>query len=122
MSEDSTSKKDVTHHIFSNVPGLAEAFTEICVEEVNTRGYQGSSLSKLTWNRLKTDLNARFNVNLDQRALKNRWEHQKKKYDAWRKCIRMSGGGINMEMGTINWSNSKWEEVLKASKLLFHFV
>ncbi|KAF9597427.1 hypothetical protein IFM89_018873 [Coptis chinensis] len=39
------------HHVFTNVPGLAQAFLDLCLEEVTKEGYQGSSLKPISWKR-----------------------------------------------------------------------
>ncbi|KAF9600526.1 hypothetical protein IFM89_009975 [Coptis chinensis] len=103
------------HHVFTNVPGLAQAFLDLCVEEVTKEGYQGSSLKPISWKRVKDILNDKFKLNLEQKAFKNRWDAQKKKYVAWRNCVGKSGGGINFALGSINWPEEVWADVLQAS-------
>ncbi|KAF9600469.1 hypothetical protein IFM89_009384 [Coptis chinensis] len=91
------------HHIFTNVPRLAQAFLDLCLEEVTKEGYQGSSLKPISWKRVRDTLNDKFKLNLEQKAFKNKWDAQKKKYVAWRNCVGKSGGGINFALGSINW-------------------
>ncbi|KAF9596513.1 hypothetical protein IFM89_012244 [Coptis chinensis] len=79
-------------HVFTSVPGLAQAFLDLCLEEVTKEGYQGSSLKPISWKRVRDTLNDKFNLNLEQKAFKNRWDAQKKKYVAWRNCVDKSGG------------------------------
>ncbi|KAF9617228.1 hypothetical protein IFM89_035110 [Coptis chinensis] len=95
------------HHVFTNVLGLAQAFLDLCLEEVTKEGYQGSSLKPIRWKRVRDTLNDKFKLNLEQKAFKNRWDAQKKKYVAWRNCVGKSGGGINFALGSINWPEER---------------
>ncbi|KAF9591297.1 hypothetical protein IFM89_003609 [Coptis chinensis] len=108
------------HHVFTNVPGLAQAFLDLCLEEVTKEGYQGSSLKPISWKCVKDTLNDKFKLNLEQKAFKNRWDAQKKKYVAWRNCVGKSGGGINFALGSINWPEEVWADVLQASAIILH--
>ncbi|KAF9591762.1 hypothetical protein IFM89_007092 [Coptis chinensis] len=95
------------HHVFTNVPGLAQVFLDLCLEEVTKEGYQGSSLKPISWKRVRDTLNDKFKLNLEQKAFKNRWDAQKKKYVAWRNYVGKSGGGINFALGSINWPEER---------------
>ncbi|KAF9604475.1 hypothetical protein IFM89_006757 [Coptis chinensis] len=106
------------HHVFINVPGLAQAFLDLCLEEVTKGGYQGSSLKPISWKRVRDTLNDKFKLNLEQKALKNKWDAQKKKYVAWRNCVGKSGGGINFALGSINWPEKVWDDVFQANAIL----
>ncbi|KAF9611858.1 hypothetical protein IFM89_036502 [Coptis chinensis] len=103
------------HHVFTNVPRLAQAFLDLCLEEVTKEGYQGSSLKPISWKRVRDTLNDKFKLDLEQKAFKNRWDAQKKKHVAWRNCVGKSGGGINFALGSINWPEEVWADVLQAS-------
>ncbi|KAF9606380.1 hypothetical protein IFM89_025069 [Coptis chinensis] len=108
------------HHVFTNVPGLAQAFLDLCLEEVTKEGYQGSSLKPISWKRVRDTLNDKFKLNFEQKAFKNRWDAQKKKYVAWRNCVGKSGRGINFALGSINWPEEVWADVLQASAIILN--
>ncbi|KAF9596158.1 hypothetical protein IFM89_007476 [Coptis chinensis] len=104
------------HHVFTNVPKLAQDFLDLCLEEVMKEGYQGSSLKPISWKRVRDTLNDKFKLNHEQKTFKNRWDAQKKKYVAWRNCVGKSGRGINFALGSINWPEEVWADVLQASR------
>jgi hypothetical protein len=104
------------HHMFSTIPGLGARFLELCQEETSSKGYNNTSLTVGSWATLRAKINEEFGLALDQKSLKNRWDNQRKKYQAWRECIGRSGGGINHLTGDIDWPEEKWEEVTQARK------
>ncbi|KAF5201552.1 hypothetical protein FRX31_008861 [Thalictrum thalictroides] len=104
------------HHVFSTIPGLAKRFIAICQKEVTDWGWQGSSLKTNSWKTLKPMLNVEFGLNFDKKALKNRWDSQRRKYMAWRNVIGRSGGGMNHLTGEIDWPEHKWEERFPEAK------
>ncbi|KAF9602576.1 hypothetical protein IFM89_029875 [Coptis chinensis] len=99
--------------VFSIVPGLTQAFLNVCLEEVSNEGYQGSSLKPNSWKHVKNELNERFVLSIDAKVCKNRWEVLKRKNMSWRNCVRLAGGEFNYALGGCDWTEEVWEDVIE---------
>ncbi|XP_076933969.1 uncharacterized protein LOC143600059 [Bidens hawaiensis] len=71
--------------------GLEKTFLEACIEQITLHGREGSSLKLISWRNVAEKLKAEYNLIVDQRQMKNRYDHIKAKFAAWSKLKNKTG-------------------------------
>ncbi|KAM7491006.1 hypothetical protein LguiA_033927 [Lonicera macranthoides] len=88
-------------------------FIELCLREVTREGYCGTSLKNVSWTRIAEDMKNKYNKDFDQKQLKNQWDYLKRLYSAWRVLETKTGHGYNPEIGTFDWLDHVWDDMIK---------
>ena len=76
-------------------PEQKKILLEACIEEVVISGRKGLSLHKESWAKVGRIVNEKFNLDLNQRQLKNCYDNLKFKYQGWAYLKNKTGNLYN---------------------------
>jgi hypothetical protein len=96
---------------------MEKEFIDLCLESAALHGYAGSSLK--VWSNIIMALNSKYNQNVDQKILKNKWTSLRGGYMQWRELTHKTGHGYNADNGTFNWT--KFGKLSYRQVIRFHF-
>ena len=94
-------------------PEQKQFFLETCIEEVTTSCRKGLSLHKESWARVGKIVNEKFNLNLNQRQLKNCHDNLKFKFTGWLYLKNKTGNLYNPQTNTFTLTDEEWADFKK---------
>ena len=93
--------------------GVEKTFLETCLHEYTMDGGQSSTLKALSWRNVAEKLKSIHNFIVDQKQMKNHYDHLKAKFGAWSKLKNKTGNVYNPVTNTFNLSEEEWELEIK---------
>ncbi|KAI3708333.1 hypothetical protein L2E82_37500 [Cichorium intybus] len=96
--------------------GIDKTFLEACLHEVTVNGREGSSLKASSWRIVGEIIKKEYNIDADQKQMKNRYDYIKGKFGAWLKLKNKTGNVYNPITNTFNLSEEEWQLEMKSNK------
>ncbi|GJS72659.1 Myb/SANT-like domain, harbinger transposase-derived nuclease domain protein [Tanacetum coccineum] len=102
--------------------GISKARTSLilvgdkCIEEMNSTGMNGTSLHKQSWARLGRVFKEKFNIDFNQKDIKNGFDNLKAKYVGWLYLKNKTGNLYNPDTKMFNLTQEEWEDFKKIHK------
>ncbi|GJR41838.1 pescadillo [Tanacetum coccineum] len=92
---------------------MIKVLLDKCIEEMNSTGMNGTSLHKQSWARLGRVFKEKFNIDFNQKDIKNGFDNLKAKYVGWLYLKNKTGNLYNPDTKMFNLTQEEWEDFKK---------
>ncbi|GJX29489.1 Myb/SANT-like domain, harbinger transposase-derived nuclease domain protein [Tanacetum coccineum] len=89
---------------------MIKVLLDKCIEEMNSTGRNGASLHKQSWARLGRVFKEKFNIDFNQKDIKNGFDNLKAKYVGWLYLKNKTGNLYNPDTKMFNLTQEEWED------------
>nr|GEZ03632.1 hypothetical protein [Tanacetum cinerariifolium] len=94
---------------------MIKVLRDKCIEEMNSTGRNGTSLHKQAWARLGRVFKEKFNIDFNQKDIKNGFDNLKAKYVEWLYLKNKTKNLYNSDIKMFNLTQEEWEDFKRAS-------
>nr|GFA63382.1 myb/SANT-like domain, Harbinger transposase-derived nuclease domain protein [Tanacetum cinerariifolium] len=89
---------------------MIKVLLDKCIKEMNSTGRNGTSLHKQSWARLGWVFKEKFNIDFNQKDIKNGFDNLKAKYFGWLYLKNKTGNLYNPDTKMFNLTQEEWED------------
>nr|GEY52417.1 myb/SANT-like domain, Harbinger transposase-derived nuclease domain protein [Tanacetum cinerariifolium] len=89
---------------------MIKVLRDKCIEEMNSTGRNGTSLHKQAWARLGRVFKEKFNIDFNQKDIKNGFDNLKAKYVEWLYLKNKTKNLYNSDIKMFNLTQEEWED------------
>ncbi|GKC56060.1 Myb/SANT-like domain, harbinger transposase-derived nuclease domain protein [Tanacetum coccineum] len=95
---------------------MIKVLLDKCIEEMKSTGRNGTSLHKQSWARLGRVFKEKFNIEFNQKDIKNGFDNLKAKYVGWLYLKNKSGNLYNPDTKMFNLTQEEWDDFKQIHK------
>ncbi|KAK9066660.1 hypothetical protein SSX86_013983 [Deinandra increscens subsp. villosa] len=93
--------------------GVDKTFLELCIHEV---ALNGGTLKPASWRIIGEKMKKEYDFEVDQKKMKNKYDHLKRRFTAWSKLKNKTGNVYDPVKNMFNLSEEEWQLEIKSNK------